>query len=211
MGGGGGARRSGASNHTFFGRLSPTDAQKQLEYRVRWQDARAGATYTWEPAAHAVHADRLVYEYWAHFQGQPPDVARAFVAALHEPSESLALALQEHAAVCPWPPPGAASGASSQHTSYSSIKDDMPEGEKDARVRYDALPHWDPIAQKITSMSMVHGTLHGHILFADGTTLMYPHTVLNERCPQAMLLFYERHVRFYAGEKDVPPPPSSSQ
>ena len=63
------------------------------------------------------------------------------------------------------------------------------------REKYNT-PDWDPIVQSVTKVRRMHDMLFATVLFRDGTSATFPTSMTNQRCPQRMVEFYEKRIRF---------------
>lgn len=77
----------------------------------------------------------------------------------------------------------------------STVLPGMSRAEVQARDKYDAMPSWDSQVSHIDALERDKSdALVAWVVFNDGNRLFYPTAVANQRCPQALLAFYERHV-----------------
>ena len=79
----------------------------------------------------------------------------------------------------------------------STVQDHMPDSEREMRNKYDAIENWDPIVSRICSLKRTSDRqLVAVVGFENGDKLMYESSLVNQRCPQAIIRFYEERLKF---------------
>lgn len=140
---------------------------------------------------HSVDAEEMVFKYWTERQAMTAEEAVERVremqtkAAQHQRAMRAAAA-QQRVAPAPQPAPSVPSKDLYEHAEHDV---------RGARATYDALDDWDAWVARVERIER-HSpdSLAVHLAFKDGVRLVYPASVANRRCPQALLAFYERHV-----------------
>jgi len=70
--------------------------------------------------------------------------------------------------------------------------------ERQARKEFGLIRDWDPYVDRIETLERTsHGHLMVYIVFQGGIQLKIDSRLANRRCPQTLLAFYEKHLRFH--------------
>ncbi|WOO78381.1 Chromo domain-containing protein 2 [Vanrija pseudolonga] len=163
----------------------------KYEYLVAWK-GYGPEHNTWEPQDNVEHAEDLVKSYW---EKQPKETA-GNVRKRGRPSAA-------DAASSPKPKKGRPESASNANTraDTASVSDDdvtdYHQTHIDSVEKYMDIPDWEDLVKSIDTVERTSdGQLMVFLTMKDGAQLGQTTSLVNKRCPQQIIKFYETHLKF---------------